>query len=191
MRRWSSALALLLAACAQPPARQLQITPAPLEVVPAVELQKPPLSTIGEELAPAAPAGPVDQKAPLGTIDEVFDPRAPVALTRPPLSATAVLTVFPTGAGSLSQVLQVSVGFDVLGAGAPNVAAVEFVDPNGAPYHREEAAVTGSPFQAHHLEFVLPVAATAIDTNKLSGAWSARLLVDGQLVATHGFTLTP
>jgi hypothetical protein len=91
---------------------------------------------------------------------------------------------------AVSQVRQVVVSFEVSDAHGPGMAAAEFVAPSGAPYHRDEAAIGLVPGQVDQLSFELPVAATAIDTNKLTGRWTVRLLVDGKALATQDFELT-
>ena len=167
MTRWA-ALALLVTACAQQ-------APAPVTTLPDAVTRI--------EVLPA-------QKVPdaVPALEASWQGTG-VGLPVKPLAATVGVTLAPAGATTLSEVRQITVTFDVSNALAPNVAAVEFVDPNGLPYHRDEAPIGVAPPAVDHLSFELPVAATAIDFNKMSGVWAVRLLIDSQAVASQNFEL--
>jgi hypothetical protein len=177
-------VALVLAGCVQDQGTK------PLEAASAASLEfvDPSATPV---LAPQnLPQLRLGQQAAVGV--ERFDLSSPV-LDRPvppALSAIPDLEVFPPAASSVSAVRQIVVAFELVGAGAPSSASVEFINPSGAPYERQELSIEGSAFQTHRLEFVLPVAATAIDTSGMSGKWAARLAVDGQPVSIQTFELT-
>ncbi len=168
MRVWSAVVVLSLAGCVQQESAGKILDPGGNVVLPPDNLQNP-------SLEPASLIG-------LAT---------PVEQPVPPLRATSRITVVPALETSIPRVRQVTVAFEVFGAGAPSTAALEFVNPAGAPYDRQEVALEGSAFEPHPLEFVLPVAATAVDTGKMIGTWTARLLIDGKSVQNHNFELTP
>jgi hypothetical protein len=168
MKRWFAALALCGAGCTQQdPAALITGAPGSIELSAPEPLQKEPVSAVG--LGWPAPGQMVPRR---------------------PTTATASLTLVPPGLNAVSQVRQVVVTFEVKDAQGAGQAAAEFVAPSGAPYHRDEAAIGLVPGQVDQLSFELPVAATAIDTNKLTGRWTVRLLVDGKALATQDFELT-
>lgn len=168
MKRWASGLALVLAGCAQQ-------APAPLAADPSgrVELAPP-------EIAARVPAPALGVGMGAGAVTPVK-----------PLTATGAVSLSPAGTSRLSEVREVVVRFEVGGANVPGVAAVEFVPPGGMPFHRAEAPIGTAPPELDRLIFELPVAGTAIDDHKLSGAWSVRLLVNGRQLAAQNFELTP
>jgi hypothetical protein len=156
-----------LAGCLQSPAKTLD--PGTIEVLPPDNLQK----GTAETLDPAKFVAPAEQPRP------------------PPLSVTSAVSLTPPEAVRIGQLRQLTVTFEVIGAGEASVAALEFVAPGGIPYDRQETPLTGSAFDSHHLEFVLPVAATAIDTAKMGGTWTAALSIDGRQARDQIFELTP
>jgi hypothetical protein len=171
MKRCAVLTLLCLTACAQQSATSLeQQSAGGVEVMPAdslqaqgpTRLQRPPFELQRE--APTVPAVPI--------------------------KATSTVTRSPAGANTVTDVREIQVSFDVSNATYRTTAAAEFVGPSGQPYQRLEAAIGVAPPADDHLTFELPVAGTIIDTNKLSGVWSVRLLVDGQTIATQSFELT-
>ena len=85
-----------------------------------------------------------------------------------------------------------------------HVQVVEFILPNGHLYERKETAFKlrrkkrqkGQPFVTESrgvptVITVLPVAGTFITQHGLSGTWTIRVFLDGELVQLSQFTLTP
>ena len=188
MRGWSAVVVLSLAGCVQQESAGKILDPGGNVVLPPDNLQNPSFeaaSPLYPSLEAASLQYPSREPSPLiGLATSVEQPV-------PPLRATSRITAVPALETSIPRVRQVTVGFEVFGAGAPSTAALEFVNPAGAPYDRQEVALVGSAFEPHLLEFVLPVAATAVDTGKMIGTWTARLLIDGKSVHNHNFELTP
>jgi hypothetical protein len=159
-------VALALTGCLQSPAKNFE--PGTTEVLPPDALQN-------------------------GANAQVVDPSVSVAAAAesPALKVTSAISRTPPEAVTISQLRQLTVSFEVSGAGAPSVAALEFMGPGGIPYDRKEAPLSGSAFETHHLEFVLPVAATTIDTARMGGTWTAALSIDGRPARDQIFELTP
>ncbi len=168
MKGWCPLL-LLLIGCVQEPAEKLRAPTQPV-VLPADGLQQAP---------PFEPVYAIELVSP-GAQSQ-----------RPPLSAASHVEMMPAAATSVRAVRQVTIGFDVVGAGDSSIAAVEFVNAAGFNYARQELTIGGSPFDTHHLQFILPVAATAIDTQAMTGTWTARLLIDATPTRDQPFELTP
>jgi hypothetical protein len=161
MKRWALGL-LLLSGCVQNEPGTLA-PPGRIEVSAPESLQRPVDVSGWEPLATTVP--------------------------RRPTTVTGSLVVLPAGATQVTQVRQITVHFDVADALLPGPAAVEFLDPNGTPYQRDEAAITAT-VPVERLSFELLVAGTAIDANKLTGVWTARLMLEGKTLATQTFELT-
>ena len=132
MRSWLPVMVVVAGCAQQDPAGRLD-PGGPVVLAPESLKKAPPLDAV-DALAYAAPV----------------EPQRP-----PPLSATSQLNTVPPLATSITQVRQLTVAFELQGAGAPSVAAVEFLNPSGAPYERQEAPISGSAFASHHLEFVI------------------------------------
>jgi hypothetical protein len=109
----------------------------------------------------------------------------------PPLEVTSTSSIEPSGALSIGQVRSVRVGLDLIGAGAPQAVVIEFISPSGMVYERRESALVKSAFDRQQLAFELPVAGTLIDTADMAGTWKAEARIDGALVDSLQFELTP
>jgi len=119
-------------------------------------------------------------------------PPPPAAeLPAPPLSATLTFTYDPDPMTPVSDLREITVDVDVLGATSQQLS-FEFVTPAAAVFDARAAALSGNPYQRQHLRFELPVAGTLIDSSSLTGTWTARaLLDDGTLAAQAGFGVHP
>ncbi len=111
--------------------------------------------------------------------------------TPPPLTVRSRLTYEPSGDVHLSKLRFVSVEFAVTGAGANDLATVEFVAPSSSPYETRAAVFTGPVFEEQRLEFPLAVGGTVIETALMTGSWKALLLVNGQVAASLPFDINP
>ncbi len=109
----------------------------------------------------------------------------------PPLKAWGSISLEPFGAQSLEALRFVAVSFDLEGAGAPSVATIELISPNGAAYEAHAQPLTGSAYDPTSLTVHLPLMGTMAQAHELAGSWQARLRVDGVLAATESFELTP
>ncbi len=184
--RSSIVLVLLCVGCVQQDLAGRPLAPGPNHMLAPEDLSNRASPREGSDYA-----GP-PQFQPQEAAEGIDYSGPPLAQPTPPaLSAMAQLNIFPPQVTSISAVRQVTVAFELVGAGFPNVASVEFVNPAGEPYERQEVAIEGSAFVARRLEFVLPVAATAIDTGRMSGVWTARLMIDGRSMRDQTFELTP
>jgi hypothetical protein len=119
--------------------------------------------------------------------------RAPVfdAPKPPPLAVSSAVAYEPPGDVHLSNLRSVSVAFTVIGAGANDLATIEFVPPSGSPYETRPAPLTGTAFDEQRLEFSLPVGGTLVETAQMTGTWKAVLLIDGQVAAAPAFDINP
>lgn len=181
------AVILLLGGCVQTPAAQLELNEKRVEVLPPEQLVQAPRAVPGTSLATGELGALVP--GPQAAHGEPWVAELGALAPPPKLAATSASTFSPMLVTSISAVRLVTVTFELIGA--EGAVAHEFVGPSGAPYAREELELQGSAFDAHHLELVLPVAGTAIDTARLSGTWTARLLVNGAVLQSHSFELTP
>jgi hypothetical protein len=179
MKRWA-VVTLCLAACAQQPATSLDPQTGGAETTPTEALRGVQRLQRAEGHLQRESTGVEAQGQWVGT-----------GLVIKPVTATGTVTMTPSGLNSVSEVRQITVSFDIENALPPSSAAVEFIDPNGLPYQRDEVAIGTSSPQADHISFDLPVAATSIDAHKLTGTWTVRLLVGGEHVLTQNFGLTP
>ena len=118
-------------------------------------------------------------------------PPTPSPPTPPPLTVRSTLTYEPPGDVHLSNLRFVSVEFAVTGAGANDLATVEFVAPSSSPYETRAAVFTGPVFEEQRLEFPLAVGGTVIETALMTGSWKALLLVNGQVAASLPFDINP
>jgi hypothetical protein len=109
----------------------------------------------------------------------------------PPLSATSHAVMNPGYSNRLVDLKFATIYFNVIGAGEPSQASVEFVAPNGLKYELRTQALVGTAFDRQKLEFRLPIVGTVIQLSRLHGPWKADLRVDGKLVATQGFEIAP
>jgi hypothetical protein len=109
----------------------------------------------------------------------------------PPLTITLVVSKDPPEATSVSEVRTVDVKMYALGLQVPNALELHLLTPSGSLYQRSTAALEGSPFNEQNTVFQLPVSGTAIDSNSVSGTWTAKLLVNGEDAASQNFELTP
>src|SRR5712664_2648215 len=75
--------------------------------------------------------------------------------TPPPLTVRSTITYQPSGDVHLSNLRFVSVEFVVTGAGANDLATVEFVAPSSSPYETRAAVFAGTGFEEQRLEFPL------------------------------------
>ncbi len=116
----------------------------------------------------------------------VFDAPRP-----PPLAVSSSVAYQPSGDIHLSTLRSVSVAFTVIGAGANDLATIEFVAPSGSPYETRPAPLTGTAFDEQRLEFSLPVGGTLVETAQMTGTWKAVLLIDGQVAAAPAFDINP
>lgn len=109
----------------------------------------------------------------------------------PPLTVTTSTSMEPAGTIRISDVRSVFLEVDVGGAAAQSELALELLTPRGSSYHREVKTLTASAYDTQHVTFDVPVAGTMIDTSRLHGEWTARVFVNGAVVATQTFELTP
>ena len=124
---------------------------------------------------------------------------APVSPEVRPLPGTvpATLTLLPSvslepnGAKTVSEVSQVGVHVDVIGASGEHRLTVAFLTPSGATYQVMEQAFVGSAYDSVGVDFALPVAGTAIDSHDLEGTWTAQVLIDGDEHSRPTFELAP
>lgn len=145
---------------------------------------------------PVAAERPIQVQAPEALAPE--EPAPVTALARPtsvspppPLTLTAKSKLDPADTTSTSDVRSVFLEVDIDGAAAQSELAMELLTPRGSAYHRQVETLTGSAYDKQQVTFDVPVAGTMIDSSRLHGQWTARILVNGELVATETFELTP
>jgi hypothetical protein len=109
----------------------------------------------------------------------------------PPIAVRSTITYEPSGDVHLSTLRSVSVGFAVIGAGANDLATVEFVAPGDLRYETRAAAFAGTGFEEQRLEFPLAVGGTLVETALMTGTWKALLLINGQVAASLPFDINP
>jgi hypothetical protein len=114
----------------------------------------------------------------------------PVVQAPPALSVQTQATASPAGAVSKGLVDSITLSVDLLGAD-PGELALEIIAPNGTPYERHATQMQGTAFDAQHFEFVLPVAGTWIDSQSLTGSWSANVFVAGVAQQALTFDIEP
>jgi hypothetical protein len=110
---------------------------------------------------------------------------------RPPLTVSSSVLYQPPGDVHISNLRFVSVAFTVTGAGASDLATVEFIAPSGSPYESRPAPFAGSGFEEQRLEFPLAVGGTVVENAQMTGTWKALLLINGQLAASPAFDINP
>ncbi len=121
-----------------------------------------------------------------------IDPPPVFDVPQPPaLAVSSSVSYQPSGDIHLSTLRSVSVTFTLIGAGANDLATVEFVGPSGSPYETRPAPLTGTPFDQQQLEFSLPVGGTLVETAQMTGTWKAVLLINGQQAAAPAFDINP
>lgn len=159
------ALVLIIAGCSQnnPPTRQVTL--------PADALFEEPIAGLTEP-----------------RVTELSGPH----FIRPPLlQATAIIGVLPSTAQRVSDVREVILELDVIGAPDEVELSLELLQPDGSAYEARSAPVGGNAFTTYRAQFIVPVAGTAIDRSNLSGTWNANFLMTGQPVASTTFELLP
>jgi hypothetical protein len=171
-------LTLCLAACAQQPAPSFDPQSGGPETASPDALKSVPRVDHGIQRLQRESTGVEAQSLGVGT-----------GLVIRPIKVVGGLSFEPSNATTVSDVREITVTFDVDNAASAQTAAAEFVAPSGLPYQRNETQVGVAPPSTDHLSFTLPVAATAIDSNKLSGTWAVNLVINGATVATQNFEL--
>ncbi len=122
----------------------------------------------------------------------VIDPPPVFDAPQPPaLAVSSSVSYQPPGDVHLSTLRSVSVTFTLIGAGANDLATLEFVGPSGSPYETRPAPLTGTAFDPQQLEFSLPVGGTLVETAQMTGTWKALLLINGQAAAAPAFEINP
>ncbi len=112
-------------------------------------------------------------------------------MLRPPeLKITATVTSTPAGATLQSPLDFITLGVDLYGA-TPGEVAIELIAPGGSMYQRFATELTGEATQIQHVEFVLPVAGTWIDSQAMTGTWYAHVYFQGSERLTQPFDLDP
>ena len=121
-----------------------------------------------------------------------IDPPPVFDVPQPPAPAVSSSVSYqPPGDVHLSTLRSVSVTFTLIGAGANDLATVEFVSPSGTPYETRPAPLTGTASDQQQLEFSLPVGGTLVETAQMTGTWKAVLLINGQAAAAPAFDINP
>jgi hypothetical protein len=116
---------------------------------------------------------------------------ATVALAAPELRADTDLALLPKGTRTVSSVREVLLQIAVEGAAVDQELTLELLQPGGAAYEVRSARVGGDASATYRVQFVLPVAATAIDRANLTGTWTANFLLAGHPLSTTTFELLP
>jgi len=182
MRRLVPAL-LTLAACQQTPAPGIDLSVDNL-TRGAVAVAPPP--TKSTTATPAYVGAKIERPDLL-----VDKPTLHLPTHVPPtFSLQTGATLSPSGNTSKSMVDAVTVSVDMIGTPATELA-VEFVSPSGTPYERRTVQATGSVDDAQHFDFVLPVAGTWIDSQAITGQWTARIFLAGAEQPAATFTIDP
>lgn len=137
----------------------------------------------------AACQRPVDPPTddPSGTTDPTTTP----PVQPPALAATSSARLDPEGTTGVDEVETVTIHADVIGAQGPTGIVEELITPSGDAYQRNVETLFGDVDQLQPVDFTLPVAGTFIQMRQLTGTWTARLSVNGQVVATQTFELAP
>jgi hypothetical protein len=180
-RSRSSWIALVLFAGCSDAGRSLD---GSLGVVEVIETP-PPIALVREIVAP-----------PMLPSLSVFQPVVPefVYVEPLPLPVNHVVRAAnsPSGAMSLGVVQSVEVEVEIRGGSAGNrhIAAV-FVSPQGLVWERQATIVEGKPGETQLAHFSLPVAATFIEEQQLSGTWQITTLDEGVEQASATFALVP
>ena len=147
------------------------------------------------------PAVPVDviEAAPIAPITEET-PTLPAVLATPeliyleplppPPKHVVTATAFPSGTTDLNTVQSMEVEVTVEGGPVGTRAiSVIFVSPLGLVWQRQRESIDVHAGEAQVVHFSLPVAATFIEEQQLSGQWQLTTL-DGEVEqATTNFTL--
>ena len=69
--------------------------------------------------------------------------------------------------------------------------ALKLPQTSDGAYERHVAQLQGSALDTQHFDFVLPVAGTWIDSQSLTGSWSANVFVAGVSQQTLTFDIEP
>jgi hypothetical protein len=109
-----------------------------------------------------------------------------------PVSHVVRAVSSPAGSQSLGVVQSVEVEVEISGgvAGNRHIGAV-FVSPQGLVWERQGTIVEGRPGETQLAHFSLPVAATFIEEQQLSGTWQITTLDEGVEQASATFALVP
>lgn len=152
------------------------------------------------------PPVPLAEKLPADAVLDLpdvglVDPRV-VVISAPPTAATAAAAIpslsatvdhalIPMNVRTVSAVREVVLELKVEGAGTEAELTMELMQPSGSAYEVRSARIGGDAFAKYQVQFVLPVAGTAIDRVNLAGVWTANFLLDGQPLSSTDFELRP
>ena len=141
------------------------------------------------DVDPPVPLTPEPQAVPVqeNRVTREAEPERPP----PPLTALTTVSYEPPSARSIGEVLAVTVRVEVRGSQGTHEVIANFDAPGSMPYERRAKVIEGSAFDAHVVEFVLPVAGTMIAQAGLQGTWSVPLYHDGEKLGAPTFELTP
>src|SRR5439155_3709365 len=117
----------------------------------------------------------------------------PVAVAVPALPVILAPSIIfdPLTASRTQEVFTVTVQVVVKNSQGPHELSAEFVAPGAINYERRATAIDGPVDQEKMVTFVLPVAATMIDQQKMTGTWVVKLFHDGAQLSAPTFELLP
>ena len=164
---------LLVTGCTQTSAPKVEQNSKEVVVQPDVTPFFPPLK-------------PPPQPSQFGPLDRTSEP---VRVVLPKRVAGATVSTFPRETTAASELREVHVKLDVVGA-LPAELSVEFTSPSGQIFDRQSTQLTGSPLEHQTAEFTLPVMGTLIDSSSIIGTWQARFLLENDELSSVSFEVT-
>lgn len=153
--------------------------------------QSRPPEPVAVQVQPEDPL--VDDAPVIGLVEPrvIESPIVQVTPDPPAFSAETETLYQPDSTRSVGEVRELSLRLTIMGMRNPAELTLELIQPSGNTYEARAAQLAGDPFQKYEAEFVVPVAGTAIDRANLSGTWTARYLLRGEVIATDTFELLP
>ncbi|MBK7862739.1 MAG: hypothetical protein IPJ65_29840 [Archangiaceae bacterium] len=112
------------------------------------------------------------------------------AVELPPVRARSTVTREPSTAMTPAEVQQLTIGVDVSGAQGQELS-LELSLPDGTMYQRLSQTLGPDPWHPQHVDFVVPVTGTWIDSFDLTGTWDSHVYLGPAELLHDTFELKP